>query len=349
MLNAKFQTKDSLAQRALAGATFCVLVAVAVATAWALRGNTRAAAGNNNLPQVAASILVPFDNAPEIPFVFTEAALNFGEARNNTQPGVTPEGVVMSMTSKGGQVRDFDFTARMLNQGDRPVAEVAFEVSNGQLAQRHSVHIASVSNAPENANKKQTIAGQEAFILKLRLTLNDTINDEPVLNSLYDFRLKVLGVKFEGEQTMFWSEAAKKSYPQEGVRVGPQPSLRKTRQPSNDPASTNEQLQPDESVLPMSISLRPRILYRERASYTKEAREQKIEGNVVLSVVFGADGKIGEITVVRGLSDGLTESAIASANAIRFEPAMRDGQPVNVRGHLEYSFRLSESEGQNKQ
>jgi TonB family protein len=65
-----------------------------------------------------------------------------------------------------------------------------------------------------------------------------------------------------------------------------------------------------------------------------------VEGTVILSVVFTADGKITGINVVRGLPAGLTEKAIEAAQKIRFEPAMRDGVPVNVRALLEFRFDL---------
>ena len=90
----------------------------------------------------------------------------------------------------------------------------------------------------------------------------------------------------------------------------------------------------------MTSSLRPTILYREKAQYTEEARDNKVEGTVVLSVVFSADGQISDIGVIRGLSQGLTEKAIIAAKKIRFEPAMKDGRPVSVRGRLEFSFNL---------
>ncbi|MGH9851272.1 MAG: TonB family protein [Blastocatellia bacterium] len=93
-------------------------------------------------------------------------------------------------------------------------------------------------------------------------------------------------------------------------------------------------------ILPMSSSSRPTILYREKAEYSQEARDNGVEGRVQLSVVFGADGQIRDLKIVRGLPHGLTEKAIEAANKIRFEPAMKDGQPVNVRGMLEYSFNL---------
>jgi TonB family protein len=95
-----------------------------------------------------------------------------------------------------------------------------------------------------------------------------------------------------------------------------------------------------ETIHAMSASLRPTITYKEQADYTQEARDKKVEGTVVLSVVFGADGNIKAIRVESGLPYGLTEEAIKAARAIRFEPAMKDGKPVSVRGNLEFGFSL---------
>jgi TonB family protein len=94
------------------------------------------------------------------------------------------------------------------------------------------------------------------------------------------------------------------------------------------------------SVEPMSASVRPRILYQEKAKYTEEARQNKVQGTVMLSVVFTADARIENIRVVRGLPDGLTEKAIEAAKKIRFQPAVKNGQAVSVRGTLEFSFNL---------
>lgn len=94
------------------------------------------------------------------------------------------------------------------------------------------------------------------------------------------------------------------------------------------------------SIEPMTASLRPTIIYRERARYTEEARANKIQGTVVLSVVYTADGRITDIRVVRGLPDGLSESAIEAAKKIRFRPAVKNGQPVSVRGNIEFNFTL---------
>jgi TonB family protein len=93
-------------------------------------------------------------------------------------------------------------------------------------------------------------------------------------------------------------------------------------------------------VQPMSASLRPTILYKEKGKYTEEARNNRIEGTVVLNVVFTADGRITSIRVLRGLPDGLTEKAIEAALKVRFNPAVKNGVPVSVRGNLEFTFVL---------
>src|SRR5262245_12494965 len=90
----------------------------------------------------------------------------------------------------------------------------------------------------------------------------------------------------------------------------------------------------------MSDKLKPTILYREKAKYTEEARLNKVEGTVVLTIVFGADGRIHDIRTVRGLPYGLTETSIEAAQKIRFHPAVQDGKPVSVRATLEFTFAL---------
>ena len=90
----------------------------------------------------------------------------------------------------------------------------------------------------------------------------------------------------------------------------------------------------------MTDKLKPTILYREKAKYTEAARQNKIQGTVMLTIVFGSDGRIHDIRTVRGLPDGLTESSIEAAQKIRFHPAVINGKPVSVRATLEYTFNL---------
>ena len=85
---------------------------------------------------------------------------------------------------------------------------------------------------------------------------------------------------------------------------------------------------------------RIQILYKEKAKYTEEARQNKVQGTVVLSAVFTSDGRVTNVRVIRGLPDGLTEKAIEAAQKIRFQPATKNGSAVTVRGQLEFTFNL---------
>jgi len=112
----------------------------------------------------------------------------------------------------------------------------------------------------------------------------------------------------------------------------------------NNQSPPSSQIQPAQSdqtkTEPMTASLKPTILYKEKAKYTEMARQQLIRGTVVLNVIFFADGQIGSVRVVRGLPYGLTAQTIIAAEKIRFQPALKEGQPVSVRGNLEFSFSL---------
>jgi TonB family protein len=91
---------------------------------------------------------------------------------------------------------------------------------------------------------------------------------------------------------------------------------------------------------PSSPNQKMTILYQEKAKYTDEARRYEVQGSVVLNVMFSYDGTIQSIQVVRELPYGLTENAIEAAKKIKFNPAIKNGEPVSVRGNLEFKFNL---------
>ena len=109
---------------------------------------------------------------------------------------------------------------------------------------------------------------------------------------------------------------------------------------SEDPKDKKPAPTPPSTVHESTSSLRPKITYREKAKYTEEARDNITHGTVLLNVVFDSNGSISDIKVVYGLPYGLTEKAIEAAVKIRFEPAIKDGQPVNVRLNLEFKFQM---------
>jgi TonB family protein len=84
----------------------------------------------------------------------------------------------------------------------------------------------------------------------------------------------------------------------------------------------------------------PRAIYDPEPEYTDEARKAKMQGVVLLSVVIGADGRAHNVYVARSLGMGLDQKAIEAVNKWKFEPAMKDGQPVPVFVNIEVNFRL---------
>jgi TonB family protein len=75
--------------------------------------------------------------------------------------------------------------------------------------------------------------------------------------------------------------------------------------------------------------------------YTEEARGLKLEGDVVLDVTFEASGRVNVLGVAQGLGHGLDEAAVEAAKKIRFNPARRDGSPVDHTAKLRVVFRLA--------
>jgi periplasmic protein TonB len=74
--------------------------------------------------------------------------------------------------------------------------------------------------------------------------------------------------------------------------------------------------------------------------YTQEARNAKTEGTCILWMIVDQQGHPRDIRVVRGLGFGLDARAIEAVKQWRFQPAMKDGQPVNVQISVEVGFHL---------
>ena len=83
------------------------------------------------------------------------------------------------------------------------------------------------------------------------------------------------------------------------------------------------------------------ILSKPTPAYTDEGRTKKIEGDVLLEVVFTASGEVKVQRVVQGLGYGLDDSAKAAARQIRFTPAQQDGQPVDSTAIVHIVFALA--------
>lgn len=83
------------------------------------------------------------------------------------------------------------------------------------------------------------------------------------------------------------------------------------------------------------------ILSVPRPVYTAEGRAKKIQGVVLLQVIFTANGEVKVQRVVRGLGYGLDQAAEDAARHIRFRPATQDGRPVDFSAIARIVFELA--------
>jgi TonB family protein len=83
------------------------------------------------------------------------------------------------------------------------------------------------------------------------------------------------------------------------------------------------------------------ILDKPRPEYTAEGRNLKLEGDVVLDLVFLANGTVHVNRVISGLGHGLDEAAIRAAQQIKFKPAKQDNQPVDFPARVRIEFHMA--------
>ena len=83
------------------------------------------------------------------------------------------------------------------------------------------------------------------------------------------------------------------------------------------------------------------ILSKPVPIYTDDARAKRIEGEVLLEVVFESSGKLRVVRIVRGLGHGLDDAAVHAAEQIRFKPALKDGQPSDSTAVVHIIFQLA--------
>ena len=93
-----------------------------------------------------------------------------------------------------------------------------------------------------------------------------------------------------------------------------------------------------ESPLPVQPVV---IFSKPKPAYTDEARKLRLEGEVVVEVVFLASGSVRVARVTNGLGHGLDEAAVRAAEQIRFRPALQDGKPVDFPATVHIEFQLA--------
>jgi len=76
--------------------------------------------------------------------------------------------------------------------------------------------------------------------------------------------------------------------------------------------------------------------------YPMMARQQRVEGSVLLSVLVSETGKVLDLRVIRGINRavGLNEAAESQVRRSTFTPGNKDGVPVKVWIPVTIDFKL---------
>jgi len=106
----------------------------------------------------------------------------------------------------------------------------------------------------------------------------------------------------------------------------------------------------------------PRIVHRVNPEYPPEAKADKAEGVFVIEIQIGRDGSVQEARVVASVPSGarlqdlegkqgtpeaiqgdarLAAAALDAVKIWRYEPVLKDGQPVEVKATVTINFKLS--------
>lgn len=85
----------------------------------------------------------------------------------------------------------------------------------------------------------------------------------------------------------------------------------------------------------------PAPLRKVDPKYFPAAMDERIEGKVQLSAVIRPDGRVDQVTLLKGIDPRLDRSAAEALLKWEFEPARRNGTPVEVDVVVEIPFRLA--------
>jgi TonB family protein len=90
----------------------------------------------------------------------------------------------------------------------------------------------------------------------------------------------------------------------------------------------------DPNVTPPRLSNKKRV----EPQCTEKAIRGHISGLVKLRAVVGIDGHVRDVEVVRSLGYGLDENAVDAVRRWEFQPALKDGTPVEATVPIECQF-----------
>jgi TonB family protein len=91
---------------------------------------------------------------------------------------------------------------------------------------------------------------------------------------------------------------------------------------------------------PDDILTAPLPLRKVDPKYDPSAAAEGIQGKVLLYAVIGRDGRVGQVRLVQGIDERLNLNAVAAFSKWEFQPATKNGVPVDLEAVVQIPFRL---------
>lgn len=88
------------------------------------------------------------------------------------------------------------------------------------------------------------------------------------------------------------------------------------------------------------VTSMPVLVSEVRIPYPEEAKKAGIEGPVVMDLLIDEQGKVRQVSLIKGPGFGLNEAALAAIKAFQFRPARIKEQSVAVKIRYTYRFVL---------
>lgn len=118
----------------------------------------------------------------------------------------------------------------------------------------------------------------------------------------------------------------------------PQASESPQTAPDSDKRSAPDQIPP----APPADSTKLEPIQIKKAAYPYEAREQKLQGEVVVRILVSETGDVETAEIVSG-DPVLAKSALNAVKKWKFKPFIKNGKPVKVSTKLPFDFAFSEN------
>jgi protein TonB len=175
------------------------------------------------------------------------------------------------------------------------------------------------STAPRKAQKKK----RRRRVSGPPKSVPDSVPEEadPANANPYDDNYDDVFAADGGEQVKRMSVAA---------NIGPKRKVTEKPRVAPKPVLVSER---GHSTAPIAVTRKP-------PTYPEQAREQGIEGTVIVRFIVGADGSVKRIKIIKG-HPLLSAAVRAAVMAWRYRPGTYEGQPVSMWRSARFPFRLN--------